>query len=76
MLNAITGSFHSGVQAATQPALATRGQAAQSADGIATRFAVTQASLTALLEKVATQPPQASASGRRLNATPARASRA
>ena len=61
MPNAITGSFHSGVQAATQPALATRGQAAQSADGIATRFAMTQASLTAMLEKVATQLPDRAA---------------
>ena len=61
MINAITGSFHAGVQLATQPALAPGGQAVQPADGIVTRFAMTESWLPALLQKVATQLPDRAA---------------
>lgn len=60
-MNAITGSFHAGVQAATRPALGKDGQAARPPNGIATRFARTESSLIAVLEKIATQLPDRTA---------------
>jgi acyl-CoA synthetase (AMP-forming)/AMP-acid ligase II len=60
-MNAITGSFHNDVQLATQPAVVPGGQAVHPADGVATRFAMTESSLTALLGKVATQLPDRAA---------------
>jgi hypothetical protein len=55
-MNANTGSFHPSVQVGTQPAPRTGGQVAQPPDGIATRFAITESLLTALLQKVASSP--------------------
>jgi 4-hydroxyphenylalkanoate adenylyltransferase len=49
------------VHVATQPALGTPRQAAQPLDGIATQFAMTESSLPALLQKVASQQPDATA---------------
>jgi 4-hydroxyphenylalkanoate adenylyltransferase len=60
-MNASTGSLHPGVQVATQPAPGAGGQAAQPPDGIATRFAMTESSLTALLQKLASQQPNRTA---------------
>jgi len=56
-MNASAGSFPPGVQVATQPAPGTGRQAAQPPDGIAMRFAMTESSLPALLQKVARQQP-------------------
>jgi 4-hydroxyphenylalkanoate adenylyltransferase len=60
-MNANTGSFHPTVQVAMQPTPRTGGQTAQPPNGIATRFAMTESSLTALLEKVASQQPNRAA---------------
>jgi len=60
-MNASTGSLHPGVQVATQAAPGAGGQAAQPPDGIATRFAMTESSLTALLQKLASQQPNRTA---------------
>jgi acyl-CoA synthetase (AMP-forming)/AMP-acid ligase II len=60
-MNDSTGSFHPSVQVATQPAPGSGGQAAQPPAGIATRFAMTESSLPALLQKVASQQPNRAA---------------
>ena len=55
------GSVQADVPAATPPPPETGRQAAQPADGIAARFAVTESSLPALLRKVADQQPNRAA---------------
>ena len=60
-MNASARAFHPDVQAATQPAPGTGREGAQPLDGIATQFAMTGSSLPALLQKVASQQPHATA---------------
>ena len=60
-MNASTESVHASVQLATQPAPRTGWQAAHPSNGIATRFAISESSLIALLHKVASQQPNRAA---------------
>ena len=60
-MNASTESVHASVQLATQPAPRTGWQAAHPSNGIATRFAISESSLIALLHKVASQQPNRTA---------------
>src|SRR3984893_6996901 len=60
-MNTSTESVHPSVRLATQPAPRTGRQAAHPSNGIATRSAISESSLVALLHKVAIQQPNRAA---------------